>query len=380
MNSNGDLYIGNTIINAVTGKTTENQITELETLTITNNLNVIGGSGNTIATNFQSPVNFSNNILGDGGDYIFSNLQLRNSSGFTTVMTAVEGTNFLLTADTADIGFNLNPTNGGHAASIYTTENEWRPFGLIGVEKVHSYKASGPKYVLNVGSDLQNDIDSQSVVNVNYDLDVTTNQRIGTHLDIGHAANAAIDSNTPTKQTRLQIKDDLSAVGLLELSSIEVVKSASNSNHNFLRFIDDNTPTPNEFFKVDTEGNVSIPALSNYGLADRAWSITIFIELLIMLLKMSLLLITYQETSLITYSFPWRICWRNSSIYWICSRSRPYCCIGNTIGLINGFAYQVNLPLINEILGTPGILDAYTNTNLLIYVNGILQDSFRCIL
>ena len=381
LNSNGDLYIGNTIINAVTGKTTENQITELETLTITNNLNVIGGSGNTIATNFQSPVNFSNNILGDGGDYIFSNLQLRNSSGFNTVMTAVEGINFPAGADTADIGFNLTPTNGGHAASIYTTQNEWRPFGLVGVEKVHAYKTSDitPKYVLNVGSDLQTDIDSQSVVNVNYDLDVTTNQRIGTHLDIGHAADAEIDSNTLTKQTRLQIKDDLSAVGLLELSSIEVIKSASNSNHNFLRFIDDNTPTPNEFFKVDTEGNVSIPALSNYGLADRAWSITIFIDSVDNAAENQSSVNNLPANFFDAYSFPGGDPGEIPQFTGSAAEADLTVAQGNSIGLINGFVYQVNLPLTAmKFFGTPGILDAYTNTNsLLIYVNGILQDPFR---
>ncbi len=379
LNSNGDLYIGNTIINAVTGKTTENQITELETLTITNNLNVIGGSGNTISTNFQSPVNFSNNILGDGGEYIFSNLQLRNSSGFNTVMTAFEGNpqTSSFAGDSGDIAFNLTPVNGGHAANIYTTE--WRPFGLVGVEKVHAYRASGDKYVFNVGSDLQSDIDSQSVVNVNYDLDVTTNQRIGTHLDIGHAANAAIDSNTASKQTRLQIADNLSAAGLTELNSIEIIKSSSNSNHNFLRFIDDNSPIPNEFFKVDTNGNVSIPELSNYGLADRAWSITIFITAFDNAAENASTINNLPANFFNTYQFDGGNSGEIPQFTGSAVESDLTVAQGISLGLINGFVYQVNLPLSSmKFFGTPGILDAYTNTNsLLIYVNGILQDSFR---
>ena len=371
LNSNGDLYIGNTIINAVTGKTTENQITELETLTITNNLNVIGGSGNTIATNFQGPVNFSNNILGDGGQYIFSNLQLRNPSGFNTVMTAVESNNFPAGADTADIAFNLSPTNGGHAANIYTTQGEWRPFGLVGTEKIHAYKTSSSNYVVNIGSDLQSDIDDQSVVNVNYDLDVTTNQRIGSYLDIGHAPDAAIDSNTANKQTRLQIKDDLSTGGLTELSSIEIIKSSSNNAHNFLRFVDDNTPTPNEFFKVDTNGNVTIPTTSDYGLADRAWSITIFIaaaddaaanESTVNALGANFF--DGQTIPQFTGTSP---------------EADLTVANGVPLGLINGFVYQVNLSLSTmRFYGTPGELTAYTNPNsVLIYVNGVLQDTYR---
>ena len=370
LNSNGDLYIGNTIINAVTGKTTENQITELETLTITNNLNVIGGSGNTIATNFQSPVNFSNNILGDGGEYIFSNLQLRNASGFNTVMTAVEGNSFP-TGDSGDIAFNLTPVNGGHAASIYTTE--WRPFGLVGVEKVHAYRATGSKYVLNVGSDLQSDINSQSVVNVNYDLDITANQRIGTHLDIGHAADAAIDSNTASKQTRLQIKDDIGGLGLTELSSIEVIKSQSNAAHNFIRFIDDQTPNPTEFFKVDTLGNVTIPTTSDYGLADRAWSCTIFIA--------GADDPGQNETTVNQLGANFFDSQSDLEYFTGTSQISPDLTVaeGNALGVINGFVYQLSVQLSSmTFFGTPGELTAYTNPNsILIFVNGILQDTYR---
>jgi len=371
LNSNGDLYIGNTVINAVTGKTTENQITELETLTITNNLNVIGGSGNTIATNFQGPVNFANNILGDGGQYIFSNLQLRNPSGFNTVMTAVEGNNFPVDADTADIAFNLSPTNGGHAANIYTIQNEWRPFGLVGTEKIHAYKASGSNYVVNIGSDLQTDIDSQSVVNVNYDLDVTTNQRIGSFLDIGHPPDAAIDSNTTGKQTRLQIKDNIGGGGLTEVSSIEIIKSSSNSNHKFLRFIDDQTPTPTEYFAVDTDGNVTIPTTSDYGLADRAWSITIFIAA------------ANDAASNESTVTPLGANFFNGQVLSQFTGTSQEADLteaaGSALGLINGFVYQVTLSLSTmRFFGTPGQLTAYTNPNsVLIFVNGVLQDTYR---
>ena len=269
LNSNGDLYIGNTVINAVTGKTTENEISELKSLTIVDSFNVIGGTSNTIPANFQSPVNFSSDILAEGGDYVFSNLQLRNSSGFNSTLTAVEATPSLVDSTQGDFAFSLDANNGKNIGLI-RTQGAWRPSGLIGVEKIHSYE-NGSDYTLNVGSDWQSNLATQTVVNLNYDLDVTTNQRIGTHLDIGNAANAAIDSNTGTKQTKLQIKDNISG-SPISTNTVELIKSGTNSNHNFIRCTDTGNA---ELFSVDTAGNVSIPVTSSYGNADKAWSVTL---------------------------------------------------------------------------------------------------------
>ena len=99
------------------------------------------------------------NLNADGGNYLFSNVQLRNSAGFTTKFTNNSTANLPGSALKSDVQFNLDPTDGGFLGHVYTDDNEWRPFGLIGTEKVHIYKSlpsvgSDSGYTVNIGSNL----------------------------------------------------------------------------------------------------------------------------------------------------------------------------------------------------------------------------------
>ena len=373
LNSNGDLYIGNTVINAVTGKTTENQISELDNLTVVNSFNVIGGSGNTITSNFQSPVNFSNDILGDGGDYVFPNIQLRNQSGFISKLTSSAGLPNYSGASEGDFAFNLNANNGNYVGHI-RNQNEWRESGLIGVEKIHSYK-DGSDYTLNVGSDWQNDLATQTAVNLNYDLDVTTNQRIGTHLDIGHGANDSIDSNTGTKQTKLQIKDNLSG-SPTSTNTVELIKTGgSNPAHKFIRCAD---ALNAELFSVDTAGNVSIPVDAEYGNAARAWSLT--------LTRKSSANAANNECTISLIS-PYYGADANGNIgpgglsvpAFTGASELPQGQGLVTNSYLSGFVNKVDQTLDNfKFVGTPGNITQYFDNpnSILVFVNGVLQDPF----
>jgi hypothetical protein len=272
LNSNGDLYIGNTVINAVTGKTQENQITELQTLTIRDGLNVLGGTGNRIASNFQSPINFLNTITAEG-DNIFNNLQLRNASGQLSK---------LLNSDQApqvgavgDYTFNVNPTEGSHAGWVYTDQQEWRNFGLVGTEKIHAYKDSSNNQVLNVGQDYV-DIFTQNTVNTNYDLDVTTRQRVGGHLDIGVGANpaAVTPSTTQTKETRLYIEQDWATPGI-DYKPLEIKLTNNSGSGKYIECLD---PSNTSVFSVDKDGNVAVKAGGSYGLATRSFSFSLTVQ------------------------------------------------------------------------------------------------------
>ena len=269
LNSQGDLYIGNTVINAVTGKTTENQISELDTLTIKDNLTVIGGSGNTITSTFQGPVTFLKRTTFDSEDNFFSAVKIRNPDGIVTKILNRDSISALTGEVVGDITFNTNPVNGGNSGWIYTEDNEWREQGIIGTEKIHSYK-DGTNYTLNVGTDLG---DAGTAFNDNYDLDVTTNQRIGTNLDIGTAVNAAQPGISNTKQSRLHIAQSWTNSSV-EYRPIEIAVAASPSGAVASRLIEAKVGTDSKF-SVDQDGNVTIPDTATYGLSKKAFTTTI---------------------------------------------------------------------------------------------------------
>ena len=280
LNSNGDLYIGNTVINAVTGKTTSNEINELTSLTIKNNLNVLGGTGNTIATNFQGPVNLIGNLNADGGNYLFSNVQLRNSAGFTTKFTNNSTANLPGSALKSDVQFNLDPTDGGFLGHVYTDDNEWRPFGLIGTEKVHIYKSlpmvgSNSGYTVNIGNDYDGgNLVQQTAYNFKFDLDVTGRQRISKSLVIGNAQNdnnfTDYIDNINNKGSFLINPDWTAETNVNKYGMIIKLQNQGNG-----KYVDFRTATNSSVFTVDQGGNVDIPVTAKYGLAERAWSVTL---------------------------------------------------------------------------------------------------------
>jgi hypothetical protein len=282
LNSNGDLYIGNTVINAVSGKTTSNEISELTTLTIKNNLNVLGGTGNSIASNFQGPTNFIGSINADGGKYVFSNLQLRNTAGFVTKVTNGTLSALPATATKSDIQLNLDPNDGGYVGHVYTEQLEWRKFGLVGTEDIHSYKHPAvngqSEHTFQVGS-AYNDAtyDTQTSYNYRYNVDVTESARIGNRLSIGTTTgyNGAFElSSSPTtgRKTNLHISSDWTAEFNHPLKT-GILLSLTNAGSG--KYIDCLNSSNASVFNVDEVGNVSIPTNATYGLSAKAWSITL---------------------------------------------------------------------------------------------------------
>jgi len=275
LNSQGDLYIGNTVINAVTGKTTENQITELNTLTLKDNLTVIGGSGNTITSTFQGPVTFLKDTNFDTENNFFSGIKLRNPDGIVTKILNRDTVSALTGEIVGDYVLKTTPVNGDSRGWTYVDDQvnstqEWRESGLVGTEKIHSYKDTNGNYSLNVGADL-----GIANANTNYDLDVTTSQRIGTHLDIGNAVGDSITSNTSTKETRISLNQTWSSSSV-EYKPIEINVAGSPTGAVSSRIFDAKVGG-NSVFNIDSLGNVTTPDTASFGLTKKAFFATITI-------------------------------------------------------------------------------------------------------
>ena len=349
LNSNGDLYIGNTVINAVTGKTTSNEISELTTLTIKNNINVLGGAGNRITSNFQGPVSFRNDLNGEGNVFL-SNIQLRNQDGIISKILNSDATP--ATGNQGDIVLNTQPEDSGFFAWLRTDDAEWRPSGLIGVEKLHTYKV-GSNYTFSIGSDAGTVSGGNiSNANKNYDLDVTTNQRVAGHIDIGTGVNAAITSNTASKETKLYIEQAWDAAGVTH-KPIEI-KLTNDSGTG--KMIDMIKADGTSVFNVDKEGNVAIQAGSTYGISNRAFSCR--------LTAANTTVTANNEIN--TQSFVSNITVDN----YVGSSS------SGTVGYQYGFRTDTDLGSF-KFIGAPSDLDNFNTRSILMFINGVLQTPFE---
>ena len=265
------MYIGNTVINAVTGKTTENQITELDSLTIKDTLTVIGGSGNILNSNFQGPVTFLKSITGEG-DNIFSSISLRNPDGIISKL--INNDAIPTGGATGDFQFNTDPQHGGYFGWSKGTDGVWRTSGLTELDKIHSYK-DGSDYCLNIGSDIV-DLSSDTTINTKYALDVTTNQRIGGYLDIGSPSNkgTTISSNTASKDTQFSVfqnwTDNTTVFKPIEVTITPGVFSGGAGSS-----LIDLKNGSDSVFNVDKDGNVAIKEGSSFGLSDNAFFLTL---------------------------------------------------------------------------------------------------------
>ena len=152
LNSNGDLFIGNQIINPVTGQITSSDIAQLNVigeenttvqtfseLVLTDKLTVLGGASNQLESIFSGPTTFQGKITSD------TNIQVKkltyanpdgtilkatlmapdngagqpNLSGITTYTTPADG----------DIVYNTSWTPGGNLGWMYYNQ-AWYQFGL----------------------------------------------------------------------------------------------------------------------------------------------------------------------------------------------------------------------------------------------------------
>ena len=152
LNSNGDLFIGNQIINPVTGQITNEDIAQLNVigeenttiqtfseLVLTDKLTVIGGASNQLESIFAGPVTFqstlssTNNILAKKLTYVNQDgtvikqtlLAPENAQGqpdFSTI------TGYDTPAD-GDLVYNINWAPGKSLGWIYYNQT-WKEFGL----------------------------------------------------------------------------------------------------------------------------------------------------------------------------------------------------------------------------------------------------------
>jgi len=152
LNSQGDLYIGNQVINPVTGQITNEDVAQLNVigeenttietfseLVLTDKLTVIGGASNQLESIFAGPVTFQ------GLTTFTDNLQTKRFSYFNQDGTVVKTTllapelatglpdlsniTWYTTPSDGDLIYNINWTPGKSLGWIYYGGN-WKEFGL----------------------------------------------------------------------------------------------------------------------------------------------------------------------------------------------------------------------------------------------------------
>jgi len=152
MNDAGEFYIGNKRVSSATGKeevvdapipTVTGQdasqddvsigfdvLTPLEA-NISRSIRVEGGPDNTIVSEFDGPVVFNEKIVATSSKgvevsslFIQGNATVsrKHTVGIATPTTA---------GSVGDIVYSANPVKGGFIGYVYTTTNEWKPFGQI---------------------------------------------------------------------------------------------------------------------------------------------------------------------------------------------------------------------------------------------------------
>jgi hypothetical protein len=147
MNSDGDFFVGNKKTNSATGKeetydtpiptstgekdtNTLNNITDTQKLFVEASIKVDGGNDKNTVSQFDGPVVFNNKIT--------SNSDIEANSFFIlgeeeiSRKFSISDTKPTIVGNYGDIEFNSTPQNNKNAGWIYTTNNEWKPFGFIG--------------------------------------------------------------------------------------------------------------------------------------------------------------------------------------------------------------------------------------------------------
>ena len=151
LNSNGDLFIGNQIVNPVTGQVTSEDIatlnivgeegTQVDTfteVTISDRLTVLGGDGNNLDSTFSGPVNFQNTINVNAG--VFNELLLNDTAGqnvrrFFLAQADSNGDPIVdttLAYNQGDICYNISVGPGGNLGWVYINGN-WVQWGITDI-------------------------------------------------------------------------------------------------------------------------------------------------------------------------------------------------------------------------------------------------------
>ena len=168
LNSNGDLFIGNQVINPVTGQITNEDIAQLNVvgeenttietfseLVLTDKLTVIGGASNQLESIFAGPVTFqglissTNNILAkrisynnQDGTVIRQTLLARELNGDPSNGPDISNITGYNTPGDGDLVYNIDWTPGKSLGWIYSGQT-WYEFGLTDTGQINVANDSG---------------------------------------------------------------------------------------------------------------------------------------------------------------------------------------------------------------------------------------------
>ena len=193
VNSDGELFVGNQVINPVTGQITNEDIAQLNVLgeegttietfsevVLTDKLTVIGGASNQLESVFSGPVTFQKKITSQ--DVLQTlNFTLSNDDGTVlrnTFLAEDDGTgNPVTTAGAAynsgDLCYNVDWTPGTFMGWIYDS-GTWYKFGLSDTSPITSTRYSGvTHYGIGEAPDANNRMKITGNVKVTGDIDVT---------------------------------------------------------------------------------------------------------------------------------------------------------------------------------------------------------------
>lgn len=214
LNSNGDLFIGNSKINPVTGQVTQDDIAQLNVVgeegatintfgevVVTDRLTVVGGPNNTLQTFFSGPVTFENSVTSNNEikakklTYFWTSpgtgLDTQNRSTFlvkestsspgTPDFIATYGSGVSLTFNDGDVAYNIDletSTSNMYRNFGWVYLNDvWIPFGLVGSDafKIRDFSStSTPNRNVGIGTDAVS----------GYKLKVGGNELVTQNLDV----------------------------------------------------------------------------------------------------------------------------------------------------------------------------------------------------
>ena len=193
VNSDGELFVGNQVINPVTGQITNEDIAQLNVLgeegttietfseiVLTDKLTVIGGASNQLESVFSGPVTFQKKVTVQD---IFQtlNFTLSNDDGTVlrnTFLAEDDGTGNPVTEvgaayNSGDIAYNVDWTPGTFMGWIYDS-GVWYKWGLSDTAPIQSSRFSGvTHYGIGEPPDALNRMKITGNVKVTGDIDVT---------------------------------------------------------------------------------------------------------------------------------------------------------------------------------------------------------------
>jgi len=193
VNSDGELFVGNQVINPVTGQITNEDIAQLNVLgeedttietfselVLTDKLTVIGGASNQLESVFSGPVTFQKKVTSQNE---IQSLEFTYSNDDGTVLRktflAEEDANGLpdlaagLAFNTGDMCYNIDWTPGQALGWIYDN-NVWYKFGLSDTTPITSNRYSGvTHYGIGIAPDATNRMKIGGNFHVEGNMEVT---------------------------------------------------------------------------------------------------------------------------------------------------------------------------------------------------------------